>query len=1372
MLPVIIGHVNPNTKSIIYYYLVGILPKEVYANVVKFIKTNSTDGKVMHKYYGEHWRDYFIKFNPYESLKSMQSHKTNILFKDFIIGGAADDDENLPFDLDDKKSTTDAHTSRETISNICVTDFDNFMDIRYKCQLITGIDVGRQHIFYYYNDEGPNVPYKITVAGTPIQIDFSYIAKFNPSMEFDMELAKNKDAITVNCFDHVMTIRENAMRINYIFVVDILDVINADMPGVTDMLRDDYQMDLLYYGYIIKYWPQLSINAALLLLSNAPHKELYAKYPLLFPNNGELAKMYNYETKFADMAAHYEVSQKMLSIKSATIIISPKTINTKAALRNIYDEIDISPSILAIILSYEVDPLSIVQLDLSIMSNIHYGTIPITAQKRHIISYQSKYAVEINKFMHEKTPMNSIRIAYVIPGSSYILRFIMFADGKIELTSLWSEYEHIDFIKIQEEITNAGMKIINKIQKMGNLAFINGNIDTFKIEVSKITVINTWEHALTNANYKEILKRLKEYEDAGIIAFRNLQHNNMTIIMFKKGITKGYNPKYDRINGSNNNNSYIRLSDPVVLQRFNTTFCGKMIKFHHRVSDLQVEIVDANSIHEYMLIYSYLFSFLDSLLTGPNKIQIERIVNISQDKKHTTQGSKRLKQLQERDPVLYNLKRYDQSAVVYSVLCQSNRQPFTYTEDEVKYLPQNQKNRAIKYWNFTDNKPLWYVCNNAKYPYLSLRSGVHPLGYCIPCCKTTFLQDKIFTQCMQVIDAIKEKKKPVAVVNESVSNPMSRHVLTWGKDIADGRVSEPPSMVSQLFIGAIKAPFEIKVIGVNQTTPSVPNAGFAMALAHAIAEDDQTPESVLDDLAAYAASMGRTYYALGGVAGLAFRTPEALADCIRAAFVRKEDILTPFSPGGILNDTYPNVLVELVRLAYGYECIVFRESTDGEITVEISAEARINIMTNPNITIFMIVISQAGTYPLSAIEYRFYLRVEYELRWKVERKIFTSAEDSDQDFIRDNVVNIIRGIIRHQKIPPLFDVNTAEQLLHNTKYKIIKRLSNNQNHCYGLLISHPSHPSPFYIPVNNSEYPIDDIPILFGTRPVGSDAPSKIILSVMHHFDIKNYIPVIHDKMQYGIYDIDHKLIWYITPEAYDGNPTTENVMLMPYPTLEIDKAITNYYVNDKTDSDAFTALKKLAAVGRWRNNLYKFYLAEFATIINEERDVSLRKKIIEMISETDFASMNNIQKFRDNIFKLLSGDDIDAMRKIIHIAYKKSMNPVEDIIDMFTSSVFNFDRIILIKLYKMPFDECVAEIKKIMMARCIIDNADQEFNDNMYSGCKHSKSSYCEGTKLKIPQAKFDIYAELLAQAIADNNRRQLLPLLHSGIFNYFKFK
>ena len=73
----------------------------------------------------------------------------------------------------------------------------------------------------------------------------------------------------------------------------------------------------------------------------------------------------------------------------------------------------------------------------------------------------------------------------------------------------------------------------------------------------------------------------------------------------------------------------------------------------------------------------------------------------------------------------YDIKRYNRKAKVYSVLCQSDRQPILYTEEEHKLLPSSRK-KTTKYWNFTYNKPAYYECPNKKYPHLSFKVGKHP----------------------------------------------------------------------------------------------------------------------------------------------------------------------------------------------------------------------------------------------------------------------------------------------------------------------------------------------------------------------------------------------------------------------------------------------------------------------------------------------------------------------------------------------------------------------------------------------------------------------------------------------------------------------
>ncbi len=85
-------------------------------------------------------------------------------------------------------------------------------------------------------------------------------------------------------------------------------------------------------------------------------------------------------------------------------------------------------------------------------------------------------------------------------------------------------------------------------------------------------------------------------------------------------------------------------------------------------------------------------------------------------------NASRLKILKDNDPVLFKPPGND----FYSRKCQGDRQPI---------IVQKGTKGSLAYWNFTRNEPEYYACNSKTHKYVKFLTGLHPKGYCIPCCK-------------------------------------------------------------------------------------------------------------------------------------------------------------------------------------------------------------------------------------------------------------------------------------------------------------------------------------------------------------------------------------------------------------------------------------------------------------------------------------------------------------------------------------------------------------------------------------------------------------------------------------------------------------
>ena len=192
--------------------------------------------------------------------------------------------------------------------------------------------------------------------------------------------------------------------------------------------------------------------------------------------------------------------------------------------------------------------------------------------------------------------------------------------------------------------------------------------------------------------------------------------------------------------------------------------------------------------------------------------------NKKKDKEDYTIVRNKLKKLHKVDPELYSYTPDDKNSI-YSVVCQSKRQPIIYTSEEFKYLPESIRKKSQKYWNFTKNEQINYYCPEKQYPDLGFIVDKHPKGYCIPCCKfyssikdskTEYIKKTCLSE--RVWDD-KKLKEVYGFVRPS------RHILSYGNEVKIGRFSSLPKMIEDIFYNTYSKDYDFKLAGVYQNIP-------------------------------------------------------------------------------------------------------------------------------------------------------------------------------------------------------------------------------------------------------------------------------------------------------------------------------------------------------------------------------------------------------------------------------------------------------------------------------------------------------------------------------------------------------------------------
>ena len=783
-------------------------------------------------------------------------------------------------------------------------------------------------------------------------------------------------------------------------------------------------------------------------------------YPLLAPDIEILRARLSLEKSIAERVHAYRFprdprARPSIAVTSAEVMVNPEGLQTRISARNVFDWIPTSPVLLATTARFETtDPNS--------------GTAAsVAASRRHVSSYMPRVATAIDWFAARPPRKSAVAFATLRAGagaeteragSGLIAYMTLGEDAQYNVSSQWREDDRVPFEQVKKDLSAATASLIGSVNSMGGAALpFGGSLraieGTHSASFGSITASAFWPHAVTTEGFKQIKNRWRDYEKAGIVGIKGLQQAGAYVLLFRKGIV-GYDPSalerstIRRVAGTSTApdksaeetvsvaNRYAYLTDVSVLARWNTLYGGRTVRVYHRATDIRIEVVGAEGMGEFDIIRQYLFAFLDGLLHGPTRVEglsLERHAPRHEHEGETLRGpgSRRLRRLQERDPNLFDLKKYDENATVYSVLCQADRQPHVYNEEEIGSLPAKKKAGLTKYWNFTENRPAYYECPSAKYPYLSFRAGQHPLGWCLVCCKKTRPAPGSRAAITNE-ECMRSRKRETEPDEESAS----RHVLSYGKVVPVGRVSEiAPSVSRGILHEAVPHPFSLKIVGVPQSAPSVPDAGFMYAAASAVADDGETLDDVVRNLAKICLKMEDSYGTLGSGAAMSFSSAESLADSLVKAFAERSPDLTPISPGGAVGGTWREIVKDLVRLAYGVEIIMLVDGAgNDDVTIEASPEGvgaffptgDVGLYAPLRVVLIAVVGGAAatggpGTYPVFAMNPKNFLRTPADTRQSQARRVFENTADlqgAPRDTLRDratpaadSVVSMLRDVL-------------------------------------------------------------------------------------------------------------------------------------------------------------------------------------------------------------------------------------------------------------------------------------------------------------------------------------------------------------------------
>lgn len=842
------------------YYFLGNIPKNVlhaahngiYNDRTEEMSWAKEDVKILKDFYGHNWKIKLTGEEPTMELYSGFNLYNNIRTSISIIGGESDSkiesdlnifgdltffDTNVTIEQPVTSELVFTSDSKVTYSNISVYPEDNLHDLRLKVSLLTKIPIARQFIFYFLDNQGPYYTYQISINKIPYTIKWQTMLQKSDinvnGIGIDIFFEQNKKDIEIIAYDKVVLLDKNGHKVNKVYVIDLFDIIQ------NKQINDKYQFDLLYYGFIIKYWPQLSPDAFKLLLTD--QTKLESIYPSLHMNFDKLYRNTSIEQDIINKVHKYSDQHNYtISILNSTIFIYPKLLRMIVNIRNLFDQLILSNVINAMFINFK------------------YGI-----RKQYYIS--KEYASIVNEHITINNPKNTISIC--IESNQRIILTIS-RTGRYEIVTQWLEDDNISFDNMTDVLSKHVGPVIDKINTLGASVFPTGgklNKLTKDAIISMMTLSLYYSFTFSLYDFNKLKHAFKSYEEIDIIKVQGLQVHRIFSFIFYRGII---------------DTTYIHDGYKWLYEDIQNT--GRRIRIIHRSDRLQIELNNIHSVEEYEIIKRYIFSIIDNFIKDNN---------LKKNKKVTDVRIKAIRKLHDLDPDLYNLNKYSDTTS-YSILCQSTRQPIIYDEDEVSQISKDNANKLIKYWNFTHNKPAYYLCGS-KYPYINFITGKHPKGYCLPCCKK--LKDTPNTTVAKINEECMNTKKYKTEKSEA------SYVLAYGKTITVGRKSHAPSILYNILPNLF-------IYGVKQYSGST-NVGFIYSLLRAI-------PNCIQELATFVKDMDHYYTLANGRASI-FESSNVLYNEIMMNFISNTNLLLT----NIDMTLWKHILTDLVRYKYNIEII-------------------------------------------------------------------------------------------------------------------------------------------------------------------------------------------------------------------------------------------------------------------------------------------------------------------------------------------------------------------------------------------------------------------------------------------------------------------
>lgn len=691
-------------------------------------------------------------------------------------------------------------------SYIDVFPMDKIVEFKHKLSFASGIPAIFQHIWCpnitHHQDYDVTLAYKIKINHIvrPVFINQDVEEKIHGVPIFQ-EFFDNKNNINCVARDHSLTLR--AYKNRHFYCSDFRDWIQPDTnsPFLSVAVRD-----LVYYGFVLLFFPWITPTIMQEYLNGEPLEELYSE---MFVDS-------YYAKRFAVESSILNEAYNALQVKNSdynltgsitgTIMhVESNNLNSFGNLRDIFDNFQLSEKFPCV-----------------------KGLIRVGTQAIKLVKLFGNHSEPTERAHH-----NTIMIETIHNDISYFVW--IHSNGDYSVKSFWREDLHANLNYIQKQL---------KIIFDPVIAYIN-QINYSPISIPPVP--SNPKFSRTDASYYYMKLISEEQFDAltDIIdtvassGFAIRKDTSNTIEYYWQKGQYMFDAKKDKMVPLLNQYEY--MSNSMLYNTFVKNIKQSRVVTVSNVGGylrFQITGICANDeLQDFLVqIVGIIIKFEKSI---DGKI-------ISKSDKTRIMSDRILKNLKLQDPKLYDPEKSGKNSVVYSRVCQKAKQPMIITESEFAKLGKDKANQLVKYHNFTTDKPVYYSCPNKQYPFINFLVKKHPQGFCLPCCQKMPVDEKVnkmkqarYNTCLSKHVFEGERQNVITT---------SSYIAMYGKQLDPGRISRmPESSLDPLFYNrssrlgnpepecaTVDGYF---LYGLDQNYNSYKNVGVLHCIAHALQQN-------------------------------------------------------------------------------------------------------------------------------------------------------------------------------------------------------------------------------------------------------------------------------------------------------------------------------------------------------------------------------------------------------------------------------------------------------------------------------------------------------------------------------------------------------